>query len=160
MDKFQVWDTVLGRLGEKISRMEFFTWFKKIQISEISGTAIVLSCPTEMNKNWLENKYSSIILANFQAVLPEIDRVYFNVDLSLADTAQTSKIFDQKVEKPRKVPNEPERKFSDGTTTRITQKKFTLQSYIVGEETKFAHAAACAVAETPLTEKRKYFFDY
>ncbi|PID70067.1 chromosomal replication initiator protein DnaA [bacterium DOLZORAL124_38_8] len=156
MDKFQVWETVLGRLSEKISRMEFFTWFKKVQIAEISGTAIVLACPTEMNKNWLESKYRTIILSNFQAVLPEIDTLYFTVDLSLADKPQTSKVFETKSEKPRKLPNQPEQQFSDGTKTRITQERFTLSNYIVGEETKFAHAAACAVAESPLTEKRKY----
>ena len=69
MDKTQVWNAVLARMGEKISRMEFLTWFKKVELSQILGGAVELVCPTEMNANWLQSKYYSIILANMQAVM-------------------------------------------------------------------------------------------
>lgn len=159
MDKNQVWDAVLARLSEKISRMEFFTWFKKVHLSQMSGTAIELACPTEMNKNWLESKYNGVILANIKAVLPEIDRLYFTVDLSLADKPASSQVFEKKPTqeaKPRKLPNQPEVRYADGTTSRITQEKFTLDNYVVGEENKFAHAAASAVAEAAIDAPKKY----
>lgn len=152
-----MWEAVLNRLSEKISRMEFHTWFKKVCIAEISGAAVLLACPTEMNKNWLENKYRGMILANIKAIMPEIDKLFFHVDLSLADKQSASPVFEsKKEERPRKLPNQPEARFADGMRTRIVQEKFTLKNFIVGEENKFAHAAATAVAESPLTEKRKY----
>jgi chromosomal replication initiator protein len=159
MDKNQIWDAVLARLSEKISRMEFFTWFKKVSLSQMSGTAVELACPTEMNKNWLESKYYGVILANIKAVLPEIDRLYFTVDLSLADKPTSSQVFEKtkkSEDKPRKMPNQPQVKYADGTTSRITQEKFTLDNYVVGEENRFAHAAAVAVAGTPVDAPKKY----
>lgn len=157
MNNTEVWEAVLVRLSEKIARMEFFTWFQKVQLAEISGGAILIACPTEMNKNWLENKYQHIILSNFQALMPEISEVYFKVDLSLADKpANTPQVFEEKKEKSRKLPNKPEVRYEDGIQSRIIQSKFTLKNFIVGNENHLAHAACMAVAETPLHEPKKY----
>ena len=147
MDKNQVWDAVLTRMSEKISRMEFCTWFKRVQIAEISGGSVVLACPTEMNKNWLESKYHSVILSNIRGVLPEIEKLFFRVDLSLANTLPNSPSAFEKPRTPRKLPGRPEARIEPGLDTRITQDKFTLGNFIVGEENRLAHAACSAVAE-------------
>ncbi len=155
MDHKQVWETTLIRLSEKISRMEFHTWFKKVHITEISGGAVVLGCPTEMNKNWLENKYHGVILANLKPTLPEIEQLYFKVDLSLADAPPpVPTAFTQKP--ARKLPNRPEIRTEDGIESRIVHDKFTLRNFIVGEENRLAHAACLAVAENPLKGAKKY----
>ncbi|MBT3349554.1 chromosomal replication initiator protein DnaA [bacterium] len=165
MDKTQVWDAALNQMSGKISRMEFHTWFKKIRVSEISGTAIVLACPTEMNKNWLESKYHGVILSNLKSVLPEIDRLYFRVELGLADTPvgkkDTPAVFAEP-KAPRKLPNSPDARIEPGLETRITQPKFTLKNFIVGEENRFVHAACKSIVDTKPTEKKKYnpFFIY
>ncbi len=157
MDKSQVWNAVLARMGEKISRMEFLTWFKKVEISQISGGAVELVCPTEMNANWLQSKYYSLILANIQAVMPEIDKIFFRIDLSLADTESQTKDPDvfAAPTKPRKLPNKPEAKIAPGINTRITQEKFSLDNFIVGDENQFAHAACQAVLTTTCNSKTK-----
>ncbi|MCF7812415.1 chromosomal replication initiator protein DnaA [Candidatus Gracilibacteria bacterium] len=155
MDKNQVWNAVLTRMNEKISRMEFHTWFKKVRITEISGGAVLISCPTEMNKNWLENKYHSMILSSLRAVLPEIEKLYFDVNLSLADSAPSNPEFFEK-QKSRKLPRKPEVRFSKGLESRIVNPKFTLSNFIVGDENRFAHAACTAVAESKPRETKKY----
>ncbi len=157
MDKNKIWDSVLSRLSEKISRMEFCTWFKKVKIDEISGGAVILGCPTEMNKNWLESKYHNIILSNIQTTLPEIEKIFFKVDLSLADAVPTNpSIFETINKKPRKLPNRPAVKLENGLESRIINPKFTLQNYVVGEENRLAHAACLAVGESPLKGPKKY----
>ena len=155
MDKNQVWDAVLERLSEKISRMEFCTWFRKVQISEISGGAVAIGCPTEMNKNWLESKYQGMILANIKAILPETERVYFRVELGLADApSQNPAAFEKKTQ--RKLPNKPEVQMQGGLTSRIISSKFTLNNFIVGEENRLAHAACQAVTESDIKGAKKY----
>ncbi len=151
MDKNQIWDSVLSRLSEKISRMEFHTWFKKVRLKEISGDAALISCPTEMNKNWLETKYKGILLTNIRAVVPAVERLFFQVDLALADSQPSNPaIFDGKKEaahKPQKVRNEPRVRLAEGVESRIIQSKFTLGNYVVGEANRLAHAACSAVSE-------------
>ncbi len=156
MDKIQVWDAVLRRMSEKISRMEFHTWFKKVRISQISGGAVLLSCPTEMNKNWLETKYHGMILQNIKAVLPEIEKLFFDVDLSLADSPTTNpSVFEEK-KTPRKLPNRPDVKLEGGLESRIVHQKFTLENFVVGDENRLAHSACMAVAECGSKDKKKY----
>lgn len=154
----QLWQQVLVRLSEKISRMEFYTWFQKVHVRHLQGHTVVLGCPTEMNRNWLENKYYALLLKNIQAVMPEIRELQFTVDLTLADKAQNlPTVF----EKPstRKIPRQPEVRVGakeDGLQSRVIQPKFTLQNFIVGEENRLAHSACLAVAECADANRRKY----
>jgi len=156
MDKNQIWEAVLQRLAEKISRMEFYTWFKKVRLTKISGTAALISCPTEMNKNWLENKYSALVLLNLKNILPEIDRVFFSVDLSLADSPPVSPQVFEKDKVVRKLPNRPEVKLADGIESRILHSRFTLENFIVGSENQLAHAACLALSECERGHVDKY----
>jgi len=136
--------------------MEFCTWFRKVVISEISGGAVEIGCPTEMNKNWLETKYSKAILSNLQIIMPETEKIFFKVDLTLADApSQNPSAFKTK-KAPRKLPNRPEVKIDEGLESRMVQQKFTLHNFIVGEETRVAYAACMAVAETDLKSGKKY----
>ncbi len=156
MDKTQLWDAVLARLSEKISRMEFCTWFKKIRLKEVSGAAVLLSCPTEMNKNWIESKYLTVVLSNFQKIAPEIEKVFFEVDLNLADAPSSNpEIFSDK-KKPRKLPNRPDVRLENGIESRIIHPKFTLDNFVIGDETRMAHAACSAVAESDIKDTKKY----
>lgn len=157
MDNSQVWGQVLTRISEKVSRMEFHTWFKKVHLKECSGNAVLISCPTEMNKNWMETKYNGIIRSNFGAVVPEVDKIFYEVDLSLATSpSQVPDMFEAKKTAPRKLPNQPERKIAPGLTSRIVQQQFTLQNFVIGEENRFAHAVCTAIAGTPVNEVKKY----
>jgi len=152
----ELWTQTLKQLSSKISRMEFITWFKLVHLKEISGDSVLLGCPTQMNKNWLENKYEAIILANIQKVLPEIQRVYFVVDLKLADkqSENPQEFMPQKT--PRKLPRRPEVRLENGMESRLIQSKFTLQNFVVGECSRLAHASCSAVAETPVNAPKKY----
>ncbi len=156
MDKNQIWAQTLEKISEKISKMEFHTWFKKVHLKEIAGGAVLFACPTEMNKNWIESKYQSMVLINIQKVLPEIEKVFFEVDLALSNgPEQIPEVFAKKITR-RKLPNKPEIRHAAGIDSRIVRPQFTLENFIVGEENKFAHAVCSAVAETPINEVKKY----
>ena len=152
----ELWDQVLARLSERISRMEFQTWFRKVCIGQISGAAVLVHCPTEMNKSWLERKYAGMILSSIKAVCPEVERIFFEVNLSLADNSSDHPQYFEKKPAPRKLPNKPEVRLAEGIESRIIHPKFTLQNFIVGDENRMAFAACKAAAETNPKEKRKY----
>ena len=152
MNENKVWCAVLQRMSDKISRMEFHTWFKKVKIAEISGEAVLLACPTEMNKNWLESKYLGIILSNIQSIMPEVNKLYLKVDLSLSDepiATEIAEIF-QSSKTPRKLPNKPEAKLDNELITRLTQRKFSLKNFVVGDGNQFAFAAFEAVLQSTI----------
>lgn len=158
MDKNQVWAATLQNISEKVSKMEFHTWFRKIHLKEISGGAVLFACPTEMNKNWMETKYQSTILVNLQKVLPEIEKTFFEVDLMLSSTPEQvpSLFVKNQTKAPRRLPNSPEVRHAAGVDSRIIQPQFTLQNFVIGEENKFAHAVCTAISETPIRDVKKY----
>jgi len=95
-------------------------------------------------------------LSNLKAVLPEIEKLYFNVDLTLADSPPSSpNVFEEK-KAPRKMPNRPDVKLEEGLESRIVHAKFTLNNFIVGDENRLAHSACSAVAECKKGEPKKY----
>ncbi len=152
----ELWTQTLQQLSSKISRMEFITWFEKVHLKEVSGDSILLGCPTEMNKNWIENKYESIILTNVQKISPEIQRVFFVVDLKLADKNSGNPQEFTAPKAPRRLPRRPEVRLENGMESRLVQSKFTLQNFVVGEASRLAHASCAAVAETPVNSPKKY----
>ncbi len=147
MDKIEIWGQVLDLLSKKIARMEFGTWFKNVELKEIAGAALLISCPSEMHKNWLENKYHSILLSTVKKTMPEIEKLFFEVDLTLAHRKNPTHAEIFKETKPRKLPNQPTVKLNEHLESRQIQSKFSLQNFIVGEENRFAHAACNTVAE-------------
>ena len=154
--KTEIWENVLENLAQKISKMEFFTWFKKIKLGKISGNSALILCPSEMNKNWIEQKYSSLILANFQKIFPEIEKIFFEVNLELSDAPAISpQIFSAK-KNPRKLPNRPAVRLENGLESRIINPKYLLENFVIGDENRLAHAACSAAAEENLSTKKKY----
>lgn len=156
LDKVQIWGQVLTSLSQKLSKMEFNTWFRQMVIKEISGSAMLLGCPNEMNKNWMETKYHNMLLNNIQKIVPEIDRLFFEVDLQLGQKKEASNPEAFREVKPRKIPNQPAIRLESGLESRLIQKKFTLQNFIVGEENRFAHAACSAISESDPHDPKKY----
>ncbi|MCB9809707.1 chromosomal replication initiator protein DnaA [Candidatus Peribacteria bacterium] len=150
----QIWEAVLARLSEKLSRMEFHTWFPKVQLARIEGGGAMVLAPTDMHRNWLSSKYRGIILSNLQAVSPQVDQVYFDTDLSLSNAPVAYPALFEKQLSAKKIRHEPTVRLQEGVESRVLSSHLTLRNFIVGEENRLAHAACMAVAEAAGKEKK------
>jgi len=151
----ELWRVTLARLKEKLSRMEFYTWFPKTILSNREGGAVLVQCPTEMHRNWISQKYQTIVLSNLQSVDESVEHVYFEVNGALADKDTAyPEIFQKKNDKPKQVAGTPTIILPEGVESRVVQGRYSLQNFIVSDESQLAHSACMAVAEGIYGEKK------
>jgi chromosomal replication initiator protein len=147
MELEQLWQSALAEVELQISRPNFATWLKNSQlISNNDGVALV-ALPNVFAKEWVEKKYSKIILGAIRNIDASTKKVEFVV---LRNTAQTT--YDKKTVPQHKV----EKNIIDGQLTFQEFKvdavtnlnpRYTFKTFIVGSSNELAYAAAMAVVK-------------
>ncbi|MBT6254257.1 chromosomal replication initiator protein DnaA [Candidatus Uhrbacteria bacterium] len=146
MDTQELWETALGELELQLSKANFTTWFKDTFISEISNDRIVIAVPNNFTKAWLESKYHKDILKSLQRVTSDAVReVNYKVEVQSASSGPQSipvqevPSFDQN--KGFQLEGDAKTNSSGDTLN----PRYTFETYIVGKQNEFAHAAAMAI---------------
>ena len=127
----EIWERVLARMEQKVSRPSFEAWLKETEALELAGNSLIVGVPTIVVKEWLENRYAQLI----REVLYEI-------------TGQSLQLtFVVGYERP----SNPLNAFTpwDEVISAQLNPKYTFETVVIGNSNRFAHAAALAVAEAP-----------
>jgi len=160
----ETWKTVLESLSEKIKKTDFLVWFQDTNIVEITDKKVVIGLPSIFAEEWFKKKYINFIKDSLKSLeLPK--EVEFKTDTSLTnDGGVDLRAFFNTVErKPRKVAagsskgqelaprTPPQTRSNPSSYTRPASLnyKYTLESFVVGTNSRLAHAACCAVAKKP-----------
>lgn len=139
-----LWKTVLGEMELTLSRANFTTWFKNTTILSKEAQSVVVSVPNGFIREWLENKFNKKILDSLRTIAPEVREVKYVIGTPRLDTKpDLSKAILEKTYEDRIVPE------SDKDIDRLTNlnKKYSLDSYIIGSNNELAHAASLAVTK-------------
>ncbi len=146
INKEEAWESVLSKIQLDISQANFNTWFKNTNISSIEDSVVVISVPNSFTKEWLENKYSKLILKNLKDVDKNIKEVKCIVDNKINGSAK-------KKEKNKKeaLVSENQMELVDFSINKETNlnPKYTFDSFVVGPFNELPHAAGKAVAQNP-----------
>ncbi len=123
-----VWAHVLSQLKEKLSETAINAWFDELKAVNIQGNTLVLHCPNDFKRTYIESLY----LPDIKAVLHDLFSREFEVSI-LDDAAYAS------------MTGGDQRKNSD----RFTSDEFTFDTFVVGPSNQLAHSASIAVANHP-----------
>ena len=154
MHERDLWEKILVRLEPTIQKSNFLTWFQDTALLEVGAKSITVGLPTLFARDWIANKYNVKILQAAKEVLPATKEIVYEVKMALKN-ADDPRIVDVKAllsgpqKKVRKLPGKEEMKVSEGLKSKYLNKRYTLDSYIVGKENRLAHAACQAVAHNP-----------
>ena len=130
-----LWDEILTRVENKVSRYIFHTWFKPTRFLENDENAITVLVPNDGFKHWLTRHYAGVI----KEAADELGRPGTTISLITGDSAPAA------ADRPAPVsPSPPE-----PTPRPPAQQRYTFEEFVVGPSNQFAHAAARAVAEAP-----------
>jgi chromosomal replication initiator protein len=142
MDTSSAWQTVLGELEVSLSKANFTTWFKNTKLLSIKGGDVIIGVPNIFTKEWLENKYHKQIAEALHKALPQVDSISYQVGTN--------------VPAPEEIPAEVEELASIVEAAEIKAEnigdlnpKYLFESFIVGDGSKLAFAAAQSVAKNP-----------
>jgi len=145
MTNEELWQAVLAQIQFKVSRANFATWFKNTKIVSRENGKIVISVENSFCKEWLANKYYSLILKILRNLEKNIKSINF---LATQERVEAKKTKRKKKDQPLDIFQLPFKSFSLDTKTNLNP-RYTFDNFVVGGFNELAHAAATAVSESP-----------
>ncbi|HEV3313180.1 MAG TPA: chromosomal replication initiator protein DnaA, partial [Chloroflexota bacterium] len=129
-----LWRQVLAHLETTMNPANFNTWLRPTRVIGEEGGALIVGCPTTYVKEWLETR-----------LLPSVKKAMVELDLP-------SRQVRFRVSDPFPSPRPRTRRGSGGSGfagSDASHNRYTFENFVVGDNNKFANAAAQRVAELP-----------
>ena len=133
-------------LKEETTKISYETWIKILEIQSEDNGNIVLLTSTEFQKNIIASKYLDLLTNTFNYLTNKDCSVSIVSREELEAAANNANLGDTvKIETPINY-----------ATTNLNP-KYTFSTFVVGNNNRFAHAAALAVAEAPASSYNPLF---
>ena len=150
MDAKQVWRAALGELQVSLSPANYETWLKDTALVGVEGDRFRIAVPNGFAKDWLENRYRSLIAQTLARVVG----YSVNVEFEVRELEPYRAGSDSRAEgEARRAPACPRRAWVASGGPRAAainlNPRYTFQTFIVGSANRLAHAASLSVAERP-----------
>ena len=136
------WDQILQtvKVEHELSDISFKTWLQPLQLHEITDTTVTILVPNEqMAIDYISKKYTFPL----KVAIAECTGKEYNIEFILPEQAAAQLEAKKKVAAVNNVDN------SALAERAGLNPKYTFDTFVVGNNNKFAHAASLAVAESP-----------
>ncbi|PIR88389.1 MAG: chromosomal replication initiator protein DnaA, partial [Candidatus Harrisonbacteria bacterium CG10_big_fil_rev_8_21_14_0_10_44_23] len=144
-DLDKLWGSALGEIELQISKPNFITWFKNSQLIDKSDNTAHIALPNTFAKEWIENKYSKIVLGALRNIDDTITKVKFLIKSSKEFRIKTAKQNKAKAD-IELAPQQSFPEFKIDPETNLNP-RYTFETFIVGKSNELSHAAASAVVD-------------
>ena len=125
-------------IREEMSELSFKTWILPLDINSIHDNNIVLVAKDQFKKESIETRFKDLIINAFNIILQK----NCNLEIVLKDDLQTE-------EEALPNVNLPNVNYTVNYSNTFLNKDYSFDTFVVGDNNRFAHAAALAVAEAP-----------
>lgn len=155
METKELWKSILNELKDTVRKGDLLTWFDRTAILARQNGSITIGIPTLFAREEVVRKFTDKVFDAAKKVDDTIGEISFHLDSKLAnkdddravDMGQFFKQFDTKM---RKLPNKQEVKIGNtGLTSFMLNPRYALDNFVVGSDTRLAHAACMAVGFQP-----------
>jgi chromosomal replication initiator protein len=139
----KIWNSAQEQLKSRLSKDTFSMWFAPLRASAMDGSHVTLETPNEFSEVWLKDNYISLLQDALTVAAGRQLQIRFKIAPGGATIA------------PEVTTTPTKAKASDHGHERPTgvdinfNPKNTFESFVVGNNNNFAHAAALAVAQAP-----------
>jgi len=143
------WDEILQTIRQDngLSDVAFKTWLLPLKLFRIEDHVLKITAPFEQAVTYIENKYKTSL---YVAVAETMGEEY-EIKLITEEEAENENTV---VPQQKKILNTLNAEDEQGTNL---NPKYTFDTFVIGSNNRFAHAAAVAVAESPGKEYNPLF---
>ena len=145
----QNWEEIIEKLKVEyfLSNISFNTWIRPLEVYDIVGDTLYLSTNLKASIEHIQNKYLLPLRVCIAEVTGEeyeikfIAKDYPDADMEIYNSHKQPHIVEEVKAKPKKINTIAE--------AANLNPKYTFETFVVGGNNNFAHAASLAVAESP-----------
>lgn len=138
IDKDELVAKIKELLKPEVTKISYDTWIMPLDIRSIDGDNIVFTTISEFQKDFIENKYRSLIFNTLRYITNK-DWTFSVVDISKEESNDEIVIKDTSNTSAAEI---------DSNKSTLNP-KYTFETFVVGNNNRFAHAAALAVGNEP-----------
>ena len=138
-----VWDRTLELLRHEVLKPSFDTWLRNTQLLTLTDDTIVIGVPSEFARDWLERRYAEDIRRTLRRVLERDLRLKFVIPQDGGVPPAKAPAPEADIVPPTARPAPCQARAG------VLNAKYTFDSFVVGAQSRLAHAACLAVAEAP-----------
>ncbi len=149
-----LWSQVLERLQIQLSRPTFETWIKTASAEKLESNCLVICTPNHFARNWLQKYYIQTLADVVQDIRGCPTEIQFTV--ANGETVNSFREAESRFT-PIELSNQEDFKKRDRPRPPALNLKYVFSRFVVGANSRLAHAAALAVAESPGREFNPLF---
>lgn len=134
---YEKWDEILEymRTDLELSNLSFNTWIKPLKIHSVDNNVLRILVEVDGAVEYLEKKYKIALQASIIEIIDQMYEIEFvtkqQAEIEELPIKKTSNLMNEVIERANLNP------------------KYTFDTFVVGSNNKFAHAASLAVADKP-----------
>ncbi len=135
----KIWNQTTDQIRTLLNTETYNLWFSTVQPISLNQSSITLEVPNEFSEVWLKDNYLELLQDALATASGRKLKIKFKVAESGGDV--------QVPVKPARGKSTSTKKVSDGDL--VFNPRNTFDTFVVGNNNSFAHAAAMAVAQQP-----------
>ena len=136
------WKKIKKKLRETINESAFNAWFANMELEEVSENDVYFNIPNTFTQHWITEHFINDLNSSIKDVTGQLYNVHFLVNKKINSGNVKREIIVEE-EKPVQEP--------------LLHDKYTFDNFVVGDNNKFAYAAAMAVSNAPGREYNPLF---
>ncbi|NJO71115.1 MAG: chromosomal replication initiator protein DnaA, partial [Oscillatoriales cyanobacterium RM1_1_9] len=150
-----LWPQVLERLQVQVGEPTYDTWLKTAYAEHLDDNCLVIRTPNPFVRNWLQKHYQEMIAEAVEGILGYGIRIHITTEVVDSSRVSFTNLSNHQSDETQFNPapechDRPESRHSLNT-------KYIFSRFVVGANSRLAHAASLAVAESPGREFNPLF---